>query len=341
MTFDLQEFIGLTGLHLPEDGACGRRATSFGAGACHPQEVFGFGSLGIPPALEADRIVDRDGEESACAGAVRRLAGTGVPVFLGNGTFSEYLTGIPVDANEWRLRLDLFERLAQDLGRQLYVTAPDKINDQAETLARLQLFAFDMHLVALAGANVLLPMAGGDLAHDEFQGIAQDILGTPVIPSFPMREGITQAQEVINFVQSNMPPKIHLMGVDDVVSTQDLLHSLWDINPEMLISQDITLLKGDDQRRPSDLPVLDAWQEQEDQGEVPIPDSDKARASDAWLGWLVHQAFRLHPAAHQYPGIEALCATELGPEPDLAGQAFSEELKTFQALQVCARVGHA
>ena len=336
MSFDLQEFIGNTGLHLPEDGASGRRAITFATGANHPQDILGFASVGIPPGLDADRLVARDGEYPDAVAAITRLAGTGMPVLLNSGSFKEFVTGVPIDDMEWRLRLDLYERMAQDFGRQLYLVAPDKLNDQEETLARLELYAFDMHLLALAGANVLLNMGSGDMAPDKFLAVAEDLLGAKVIPSFPMHEGLAHAHHVIDYVRSTHPEKIHLMGLKDGKESQDLLTTLWGIQPDLMISQDALFLRPSGQTNTPEQPSL-IWDNVEPLADLLEEQGALMSFFDAWRGWLVHEVLAEDEGAHQFTNVEGRFTAELGRSPDLASEAFAQGLRAFRALNSISR----
>ena len=244
-TFDLQTFMALSGQHYPDHGNCGRRAVCFASGSNCIPEIRGFSALGIPPGLAAAQLVGREGDFSAAVTEIEALAGTGMPVFLDSGAFGEFRSGVEISEKTWFARLALYEHLAKILGPQLYVVAPDKVCNQPATLERLQHFSFEMRNAADYGAQVILPLQSGDLAPDEFQAAAQEILSLEVIPAFPMWNGITSPETVLAFVRATRPEKIHLLGLGAANrKTQDLLDGLWDIKSDLLISQDAMLLKS-------------------------------------------------------------------------------------------------
>lgn len=247
--FDLQEFMAFSGQHYPEHGPTGRRALCFASGSNRIPEIKGFSSIGIPVGLAAKELVRKDGSFTPAVKEIERLAGTGVPCFLDSGAFAEFSSGEPIQDETWWARLALYEHLAGILGSQLYVVAPDKVADQQITLERLKKFAPEMRCVWEDGAQVILPLQVGDdpteLARDEFQAAAQEILGFEVIPGMPMFQGMTPVQAVADFVQATRPEKIHLLALGAANDkTPEVLERLWDIKPDLMISQDAMILKS-------------------------------------------------------------------------------------------------
>jgi len=245
----LELFLGGAGEHYPIVGPKGRRAVSFASGSNCLPEIRGFVALGIPPGAAADQLVHKKGTFAAAVDEIARLAGTGMPCFLDSGAFGESESGMLITDEEWNHRLNLYLHLAQILGPQLYVVAPDKVRDQAGTCDRLRQFAMQVREVAEAGAQILMPLQPGAMAPDESLAAAQEILGLTLIPAFPMRmvkgQPITEAATVQAFVRSMRPVKIHLLGMGAAnKKTQALLDSLWDIQPELFINQDSMLLKS-------------------------------------------------------------------------------------------------
>lgn len=240
--FDLQAFLGNNGMHFAEPGAQGHRAVCFASGSNRVPDIRGFVSVGIPPGLAADQLVNAAGEFREGVAELLKIAGTGMPVFLDSGAFGEFRKGVPISDEQWSHRLALYEHLAKHLGAQLFVVAPDKIGDQAETLARLQRYSMEMRYIQEHGAQVLLPMQPGAMDLEEFQLAAQEVLGFRVTPAFPMRSGTTP-ETVVAFVAACRPAKIHLLGMGAANrDTQELLEALWDVHPELQISQDANLL---------------------------------------------------------------------------------------------------
>lgn len=262
MAFDPQEFLGLSGTHIPEPGVNGARGVCFASGSNRIPEVRGFCRAGIPIGLAADQLVSSKGELAESVPEIERLAGTGLPVFLDSGAYGEFKSfqgpkprkdgtlprakkPRPITDQVWRERFVLYFRLAKALGPQLYCVAPDKIADQETTFERLRTYAPEVRELASLGAQILLPLQGGELSLEAFQAKALDIIRVPFIPAFPMREGITPIPALIEFVRTTQPAKIHLLGLGAANGkTQALLEDLWAVNPALCILQDSMLLRS-------------------------------------------------------------------------------------------------
>lgn len=272
----LQIFMGVNGDHIPTQGRHGRRALCFASGSNRVAEMQGFASVGIPPGLTAHHLIFTDGTFSPIIEELACFKDTGFPIFLDSGAFSEFRkmrkaeqngrdsTQLEITDADWRASLALYRHLAGMLGRQLYVVAPDKTADQAESLNRLRRYSLEMRDVATLDAQVLLPLQTGPLALDEFRLCAENILGFGTIPAFPMKAGASP-RTVLTFVKAMMPKKIHLLGIGAAnVKTQKLLKDLWKIKPDLQISQDSMFLRS----------RMEAW--------------------------AIKKAFRDHPAAGQF-----------------------------------------
>ena len=162
------------------------------------------------------------------------VAGTGVPVFVDSGAFSEIVfnfpdskgklpkpalgigihTVKPIPPEEWDRRLSLYDRLGAALGSQLYAVAPDKVADQPETLRRLGLYADRVRSIHKTGANVIVPIQKGDTPMGQFDRQVEGVLGfNDYIRGIPMKKDATTLDELRQFMRDRSPHRVHLLGL--------------------------------------------------------------------------------------------------------------------------------
>lgn len=189
-------------------------ATYFASGSNHPGEIDGFARAGMN--LGATVSEFRKGTEEA----LRALALTATLIFIDSGAFGEIGFGPngpfvkkPITAEDWNERLDTYDRLAEALGSQLFVVAPDRVAFQAHTLSLLETYAPRVRALAATGANVLVPHQKGELSLSEFNARAHEILGCDFIPAIPMKKDATDVQELVTFLETVRPSSVHLLGL--------------------------------------------------------------------------------------------------------------------------------
>lgn len=191
-----------------------RVAIDYASGSHHAGEILGLADAGIPIGTAAVVEFKRDSAE-----ALLGLAGTGLPIFFDSGAFAEVDAEgrlvKPIPDRIWRNKLALYQRLADALGSQLSVVAPDRVGNQAETLARLQQYARPMRRVAQAGARVLVPVQPGPIPMAQLFERQRQILRIPgVIPSMPMTSKVGLGpDDVAAFLRQSDITEIHLLGV--------------------------------------------------------------------------------------------------------------------------------
>lgn len=190
--------------------------TEIRVAAAHGQNV-GVAAQEVRPRTEAAlaQLADHEGQER-----IRRSRftqggpriGTGPLVFVDSGAFSEVKFGAegpswpkPISDDEWRRRLDLYDRLADSLGPQLFAVAPDKVADQDATLARQRQYAPAVRRLAEKGANVLVPVQKGarrmvDFYADELAALGFDAGDERVYAAIPLKKDATSLEEVEQFV---------------------------------------------------------------------------------------------------------------------------------------------
>jgi hypothetical protein len=239
----------------------GRRGTwpdtlFYASGTNDAGEIRGFTGLGIPVGFCA-----ADVGLSALA-ELDRLQGTGIPVFGDTGAYGEVSADParqaaagapptpgrlavvrPIAAEEWDRRLAVYDRVAARFGERFDAVAPDRVGDQEETLERLLAFRFRIRALAARGARILLPLHGGPRPLDAFHTKARRVLGTDLVPAFPMPKGGTTAGDVLTFVSVVRPPRIHLLGLGlRSRRARDLLPLLALRAPGMRVSMDANLI---------------------------------------------------------------------------------------------------
>ena len=104
MAFDLQEFLGVCGMHVPEHGEAGARGVCFASGSNRACEIMGFASVGIPIGLCAKDMLNKGGDmKQEPLVPLDRLGGTGLPVFIDSGAYNAYASGEEITAAGYRL----------------------------------------------------------------------------------------------------------------------------------------------------------------------------------------------------------------------------------------------
>jgi len=189
----------------------------FASGSNRPGEIRGFSEVDHPIGVVADEIL---GSTSALE-ELLALAGTGIPVFVDSGAFSEVAFGPagprvvkPISPADWRERLALYETLAAALGPSLYVVAPDMVGFPEETLERLETYREEIARIAALGARVLVALQGEDKA--DFWRRVLELELAPVdslVPALPMKKNATSDEAVLDFARRCRPGAVHLLGL--------------------------------------------------------------------------------------------------------------------------------
>lgn len=187
----------------------------FASGSNQPAQIAALGACGADVGVAAPHV-SAAAERELCA-----LVGSDVCVFVDSGAFSEvsFAGGVrrvvkPIVHADWVKIFGLYSRLADRLGSQLYVVAPDCVGDQDETLRRLKHYVCELHGLAAKGARILVPIQKGALSQSNFARRVDDILGTSNwIPAMPCKKAATSAAELFKFVCDFRPAHIHLLGL--------------------------------------------------------------------------------------------------------------------------------
>ncbi len=119
----------------------------------------------------------------------------------------------PIGDADWRKRLAIYLRLAESLGENALMVAPDQVGNQQETLKRLSRYRVELRKIASTGAILLLPLQVGQLSHADFFREAVRAAGVPLTPAAPMKKAPTSNDALIEFLQQVKPTHLHLLGI--------------------------------------------------------------------------------------------------------------------------------
>lgn len=217
----------------------------FASGTNRAGEIRGFADLDLPFGIVVDEVIGRP-EPIA---EIVRLAGTGLPVFVDSGAFSEVAFGPegprvvrPISDAQWKERLDFYEQMAEVLGSQLYVVAPDKVGFADETIERLDKYREQMKRIANFGARVLVVLQGSDKV-EFLERVKALNLGYEFIPSLPCQKNATSNEAIVDFVERVRPGELHLLGRGlKNKKTPPLLRALDKVAPDLKLSLDSCLM---------------------------------------------------------------------------------------------------
>lgn len=195
-------------------------AVYFASGSSRPADIRGFGAIGQAIGVAAPELGPKAEAE------LFALAGSGIPVFVDSGAFSEVEFGAtgpvvahPISAAEWTKRLNLYGRLAAaysavDAAHDLYLVAPDMVGFQDATLDRLTTYKAEVQALIGLGVNVLVVSQKGRLSQADFDAQVETVLGSSdYVRALPCNKGATTATEIAAFCQARKPAKLHLLGM--------------------------------------------------------------------------------------------------------------------------------
>ncbi len=196
-------------------------ALHFVSGINAPGEVRGLASNAFNIGITCGEI--RTGLLEELAGHFTHSANG--RVFVDSAAFSEVafspelgrlVTVKPLADADWKVRFDLYRQVARTYGRRAYVVAPDKVGDQAETLARLERYASTMRQIARA-ATVIVPVQKGALAMSAMFRVSCELLGIAgefVVAGVPMMKDATSLEDLAELARSFAPgQRVHLLGI--------------------------------------------------------------------------------------------------------------------------------
>lgn len=197
----------------------------FASGLNDPGEVRGVTLAGYHIGISCSEL--RAGLLDEVEACVREH---GVRVFVDSGAFSEVdiIDGRPVAARpltsaDWDARLNVYARLAASCGPAAMLVAPDRIGDQAHTLALLATYAPRLRALRLVhgdsffGPQLIVPMQRGALDQSAFACEALAALGLEsedVVYGLPMKKHGTSLNELAVFA-TGVPSgsAFHLLGM--------------------------------------------------------------------------------------------------------------------------------
>lgn len=144
----------------------------FRSGMSSKSDLRGAIEAGVPVGVVAGLLTT-----SAMVMVIPRYLDRGGKVFVDSGAFGAFLSGEEMD---WREIMSRYLTLANmtDHPENLYVVAPDKVGDQAGTMAVLEAWAPKVRALVDEGCQVIVPIQAGSLPGQEMIKRAAALLGT-------------------------------------------------------------------------------------------------------------------------------------------------------------------
>jgi len=188
------------------------RVIAFASGANEAREIRGFALAGVPVGVSVDLVREK---------AILELVRSELPIFADSGAFPEIritsegpVVVRPINDNGWQRRLAVYLRLARVQRDRLYVVAPDRVADQEYTVRLLHRYAPKLREIAACGSHILLPVQRGSSPPAEFfLAASRTAAGVDLVPALPMKKAAMSHAEVLHFVDTVAPRRLHLLGM--------------------------------------------------------------------------------------------------------------------------------
>lgn len=217
----------------------------FASGSNRPSDIRGFSAIGRAIGVAVPEL------SAASERELIALAGTGTPVFVDSGAFSEIEFGAtgpvvvrPITHAQWGEIFALYTRLATALRGDVYVVACDRIGDQEHSLALLTTWATEIRALAELGANVLVPIQKGTRSQAEYHRAVEAVLpGVPFIPAIPSKKNATTVAELRAYMAEIKPASVHLLGLGSKnKNAAESLALIEELSPGCVVSLDANLI---------------------------------------------------------------------------------------------------
>jgi hypothetical protein len=213
----------------------------YASGTNHVGEVRGYAAVGQPIGVTAPEV------SPLVEAALLQLAGTGARVFVDSGAFGEFTRGEVITEAEWERRLTLYIRLAEGLGTQLAVVAPDKVGDQEASLQRLKWHVDRMRYLRRLGAQVIVPLQVGERSLVEVYDQVWKLLRCPFTPGLPANKTALSLEALGELLERRKPARVHFLGLGPRTRQchgRQLLEQTRRLSPGTRVSMDSALRKA-------------------------------------------------------------------------------------------------
>lgn len=211
-------------------------AVCFRSGMSRRSDLRGALDAGLPIGVVATEM-----STAAQLMSLPRYLDNGGYVFVDSGAFTEFRTGLPVD---WPRVYRAYESLIEmtDRAQRLYIVAPDKVGDQAESLCRLAAEASRVQRWIAAGAQVIVPLQRGSLAVDVLLETVKDILGTDrFVVGIPSNEAALTIEDCAQLQHH----AFHILGrVQEDQTQQARVSALACASPTAILTADASWLRS-------------------------------------------------------------------------------------------------
>lgn len=186
----------------------------FASGASSIADLRGFARILHPFGVSLPEL-------SAPAMAVLvQLGHLALPVFVDTAAFSEVdatpaglVVTHPISEAGWATRMEQHRVIATALGSHAYVVAPDRVGDQAVTLARLERWAVELRHLRALGARVIVPIQQGAQEPAAFDRAAMGLLGfDDYVRAIPSNKDAMPTWVLARFLDQAKPAAVHLLG---------------------------------------------------------------------------------------------------------------------------------
>ncbi len=224
---------------------------AYASGTNHPCDIRGVAAARVPIGLDVSKISEA---------GISVLLESKVPLLLDSGAFSEVsvccgrvVVTKPISDSEWRKRLEIYLRLSKALCKtsqepswpRVTVIAPDHVGSQELTLRRLKKFKNEIRAIKGAGAEVIVPLQGGDLDIAAFYQRAAEVLQFKAVPAIPMKKAACPPDEIIRFLERTRVGHIHLLGIGLANrKSESLIQQMQAVLPRLRISLDSNRIRA-------------------------------------------------------------------------------------------------
>jgi hypothetical protein len=204
--------------------------TYFASGTNSAGEIRGFLQAGSHIGTAAHLC------KKTCLREYAKAAGKGNKIFVDSGAYSEVagkghpmydpdgppVVVKPMSEKDWKHVFGIYFQLAEALGSQLYVVAPDQIGNQRVSFERVKKYMPYLDDLTLLGVNFIVPIQRGQYSMAEYDAALMKLFNQSayfkgrtddLIRGIPMKKGAPSLKELEAYFKAVKPKRVHLLGM--------------------------------------------------------------------------------------------------------------------------------